>query len=146
MFEGFLVGKIVNWRESCCGSACVTVMENPSGNGSDQPDYDGGSLVTEHTSFAENVRDVTLRCRLMFKRYIAKRIKYDHLLTRKDKERKERMNELLASTSYIATQTGLSSYSQRQATNLIRLELNAFGFVALLTWFAVTPMTDEPPI
>ncbi|KAJ0937693.1 putative transcription factor MYB-HB-like family [Helianthus annuus] len=129
-------------------------MENPSGNGSDQPGYDGGSLVTEHTSGVstdwtpdeqliledglsqyasesnivryakiavqlqnKTVRDVALRCRWMFKRDIAKRRKDDHLLTRKGKERKERMNELLASTSYIANPTGLSSYSQRVVAN-----------------------------
>ncbi|KAI7728212.1 hypothetical protein M8C21_012904 [Ambrosia artemisiifolia] len=58
----------------------------------------------------KTVRDVALRCRWMFKRDISKRRKEDYLLTRKSKDRKEKMSEHLASTSHLATQTGPSSF------------------------------------
>ncbi|XP_076881969.1 uncharacterized protein LOC143530271 [Bidens hawaiensis] len=56
----------------------------------------------------KTVRDVALRCRWMFKRDISKTRKEDYTLTRKNKDRKEKMSEHLASTSHLATQTGLS--------------------------------------
>ncbi|KAK9059140.1 hypothetical protein SSX86_021759 [Deinandra increscens subsp. villosa] len=66
----------------------------------------------------KTVRDVALRCRWMFKRDISKRRKEeDYILTRKSKDRKERINEHLASTSHLATQTGSSSFSQGVSAN-----------------------------
>ncbi|KAI3692705.1 hypothetical protein L6452_32527 [Arctium lappa] len=65
----------------------------------------------------KTVRDVALRCRWMFKRDINKRRKEDYILTRKSKDRKEKMNDHLASTSQLATQTGFSSYVQGVVAN-----------------------------
>ncbi|KAI3756622.1 hypothetical protein L1987_56444 [Smallanthus sonchifolius] len=65
----------------------------------------------------KTVRDVALRCRWMFKRDIGKRRKEDYLLTRKSKDRKERIIEQLASASHLAAQTGPSSYSQGVVSN-----------------------------
>lgn len=59
----------------------------------------------------KTVRDVALRCRWMFKRDISKKRKEDYILTRKSKDRKEKMNEHLASTSHSVTQSESSSYS-----------------------------------
>lgn len=58
----------------------------------------------------KTVRDVALRCRWMIKKDISKRRKEDYILTRKSKDRKERMNEHLASTSQLPAQAGPSSY------------------------------------
>ncbi|PWA65355.1 homeodomain-like protein [Artemisia annua] len=57
----------------------------------------------------KTVRDVALRCRWMVKRDISKRRKEEFLLTRKNKDRKEKMIEHLASTS-LANQTGPSYF------------------------------------
>ncbi|XP_024990417.1 uncharacterized protein LOC112524699 isoform X2 [Cynara cardunculus var. scolymus] len=65
----------------------------------------------------KTVRDVALRCRWMFKRDINKRRKEDYILTRKSKDRKEKMNDHLASTSHLATQTKFSSYVQGAVAN-----------------------------
>ncbi|KAK1418959.1 hypothetical protein QVD17_28113 [Tagetes erecta] len=65
----------------------------------------------------KTVRDVALRCRWMIKRDISKRRKEDYILPRKSKDRKEKMNEHLASTSRLATQTGLSSYTNGVVAN-----------------------------
>lgn len=57
----------------------------------------------------KTVRDVALRCRWMVKRDISKRRKEEFLLTRKNKDRKEKMIEHLANTS-LANQTGPSYF------------------------------------
>ncbi|GJQ95193.1 RNA-directed DNA polymerase, eukaryota, reverse transcriptase zinc-binding domain protein [Tanacetum coccineum] len=78
------------------------------------PRYASESNIIRYAKIAvqlqtKTVRDVALRCRWMVKRDISKRRKEEFLLTRKNKDRKEKMIEYLASTS-LANQTGPSYF------------------------------------
>ncbi|KAA8527270.1 hypothetical protein F0562_034633 [Nyssa sinensis] len=64
----------------------------------------------------KTVRDVALRCRWMTKKEISKRRKEDHNLTRKSREKKEKVTEPSAKPSHMAAQPGFPPYAQQMIT------------------------------
>ncbi|KAK4538971.1 hypothetical protein RGQ29_032095 [Quercus rubra] len=59
----------------------------------------------------KTVRDVALRCRWMTKKENSKRRKEDHNLTRKNKDKKERVNDPSAKSSHFAARPNVPPYA-----------------------------------
>ncbi|CAN6723013.1 unnamed protein product [Malus baccata var. baccata] len=64
----------------------------------------------------KTVRDVALRCRWMTKKEISKRRKEEHNLTRKSKDKKERVNDTSAKPSHFAARPNVAPYAPPMIT------------------------------
>uniref|UniRef100_A0A5B7BDM4 Myb-like domain-containing protein n=1 Tax=Davidia involucrata TaxID=16924 RepID=A0A5B7BDM4_DAVIN len=64
----------------------------------------------------KTVRDVALRCRWLTKKENSKRRKEEHKLTRKSRDKKEKITEPSAKSCHVAVQPGFPPYAQQMIT------------------------------